>query len=201
MDIKALANKYKLGKDDFWEMKRGSTSQWIITHDACEKIAVMENIEVLDIKVLNSDSELVRFLITAEKAERGKSIARKVITVGEADRNNCKSQYLGAMAEKRGVDRAILKLINAYEYGIYSDVEADSFKKPETKQPEETYEKATEAQKKLINSLLLDIAASNSVADFQRIQFEGLSYSGASNTESATKSQATKLIDYLKNNS
>ena len=34
------------------------------------------------------------------------------------------------MAEKRGVDRCVLKLINAYEYGIYSDVESDDFKKP-----------------------------------------------------------------------
>ena len=39
------------------------------------------------------------------------------------------NKFFGAMAEKRGKDRAILKLINAYEYGIYSDVEADSFKK------------------------------------------------------------------------
>ena len=36
------------------------------------------------------------------------------------------------MAEKRCIDRCILKLINAYEYGIYSDSEADSFKKPKT---------------------------------------------------------------------
>jgi len=199
MDIKALAIKYKLGKDDFWEMKRGSTSQWIITHDACEKIAVMENIEVLDIKVLNSDSELVRFLITAQKGS--KTISRKVITVGEADRNNCKSQYLGAMAEKRGVDRAILKLINAYEYGIYSDVEADSFKKPETKQVDETYEKATDAQKKEIKRLLDLIAGKTSLHNFQMTQYEALGYSGASSTDSATKAQATKLIDYLKNNS
>ena len=34
-------------------------------------------------------------------------------------------------AEKRGVDRCVLKLINAYEYGISSEVEADDFKKPE----------------------------------------------------------------------
>jgi hypothetical protein len=33
------------------------------------------------------------------------------------------------MAEKRLKDRLILKLINAYEYGIYSDSEADNFKK------------------------------------------------------------------------
>jgi len=33
------------------------------------------------------------------------------------------------MAEKRLKDRLTLKLISAYEYGIYSDTEADSFKK------------------------------------------------------------------------
>ena len=32
------------------------------------------------------------------------------------------------MAEKRLKDRLTLKLINAYEYGIFSDSEADSFK-------------------------------------------------------------------------
>ena len=44
--------------------------------------------------------------------------------------NNCKNNYKFAMASKRAIDRVILKLINAYEYGIYSDVEADDFKKP-----------------------------------------------------------------------
>jgi hypothetical protein len=51
-------------------------------------------------------------------------------SIGEADNKNCKNLYFGAMAEKRGKDRVILKLINAYEYGIYSDVEADNFQKP-----------------------------------------------------------------------
>ena len=32
--------------------------------------------------------------------------------------------------KKRGVDRCVLKLINAYEYGISSEVEAEDFKKP-----------------------------------------------------------------------
>ena len=47
---------------------------------------------------------------------------------GEASPNNCKAPYPFAMAEKRLKDRLILKLINAYEYGIYSDPEADNFK-------------------------------------------------------------------------
>ena len=34
------------------------------------------------------------------------------------------------MAEKRGIDRCVLQLINAYEYGISSEVEADDFARP-----------------------------------------------------------------------
>ena len=45
MKIKQIAEKYKLSKDDFWELKRGTRSLWIITHDACEKIAAQENIQ------------------------------------------------------------------------------------------------------------------------------------------------------------
>ena len=39
MNIKQIAQKYNLNKEDFWELKRGTKSMWIITHDACEKIA------------------------------------------------------------------------------------------------------------------------------------------------------------------
>ena len=54
----------------------------------------------------------------------------KVIwTTGEASPTNNKMPYNWAMAEKRLKDRLTLQIINAYEYGIYSDIEADSFKK------------------------------------------------------------------------
>jgi len=124
MRIKELAKKYNLGKDDFWELKRGQKSMWIITHDAIEKIAIIENIELTKFEVLNSDVDFARFLITMQKGDR------TIISVGEASTKNCTSNYYGCMAEKRGIDRCVLKLINAYEYGIYSDVEADSFKQP-----------------------------------------------------------------------
>ena len=122
MRIKELAKKYNLGKDDFWELKRGQRSMWIITHDATEKIAIIENIELTKFEVLNSDVDFARFLITMQKGDR------TIISVGEASTKNCTSNYYGCMAEKRGIDRCVLKLINAYEYGIYSDVEADAFK-------------------------------------------------------------------------
>ncbi len=139
MQIKDLAEKYELSKEpdvDFW--KHQQSGQWILTHNAVEKIAIMEKIEISDIKILNSEEDLVRMLITMRipfeiiDSETDKNIIvyKEVTSIGEADRKNCRSQYLGCMAEKRGIDRCVLKLISAYQYGISSEVEADDFAKP-----------------------------------------------------------------------
>ena len=53
-----------------------------------------------------------------------KHIEREVITFGEAGPGNCKLKYYWAMAEKRCMDRAILKAIDAYRL-FYSNVELD----------------------------------------------------------------------------
>jgi len=157
MTIEDLADKYNLSKEpnvDFWNHKQ--SGQWILTHDAVEKIANIEKITIKKIEVLNSEMDLVRFLITMRN-----SLYDEVTSIGEADRNNCKSQYIGCMAEKRGIDRCVLKLINAYEYGISSEVEADDFKeKPDvytvTDEQKEHYQElinsgAYEGQKKKVN--------------------------------------------------
>ena len=157
MTIQDLADKYKLSKEpnvDFWNHKQ--SGQWILTHDAVEKIANIEKITIKNIEVLNSEMDLVRFLITMRN-----SLYDEVTSIGEADRNNCKSQYIGCMAEKRGIDRCVLKLINAYEYGISSEVEADDFKeKPDvytiTDEQKEEYQQllnsgAYEGDKQKIN--------------------------------------------------
>ena len=122
MNIKELSKKYNLTKDDYWKESR--SKKWIISHDACEKIADMEGIIFGLPQILNSEQNFVRMVISGKKGDV------LIWSIGEADNKNCKNLYFGAMAEKRGKDRVILKLINAYEYGIYSDVEADDFKKP-----------------------------------------------------------------------
>ena len=123
MEIKDLAEKYNLDKAvDFWKHKQ--SGKWIITHDACEKIASMENIQIADWVTEISERDYARYRITMGMKDK------LITSIGEAGKENCQSRYYGSMAEKRGVDRCILKLINAYEYGIYSDSEADSFKKP-----------------------------------------------------------------------
>ncbi len=123
MTIKELAEKYKLSKDDFWELKRGNKSIWIITHDACEKIAAKENIQFGAPTIYRDSNKDVAIV---GDAKRGNKI---IWSTGEASPNNCKAPYPFAMAEKRLKDRLVLKLINAYEYGIYSNSESDNFKK------------------------------------------------------------------------
>ena len=124
MNMRDLFSKYSfLSKSegvDFWKCH----NSYILTHDAITKIANYEKIELLSIESLVNTETFVRFLVTMQD-----KLGKKVITVGEATTQNSKNNYYGAMAEKRGIDRAVLKLINAYEYGVYSEVEADDFKK------------------------------------------------------------------------
>lgn len=124
MKINEIAEKYQLKKDDFWQ--HALSGNWIITHDACEKIAHKENIKFKLPTVFRDDNKNIAMLGSAEMNDV------QVWTTGEVSINNCKNPYPFAMAEKRLKDRLTLKLINAYEYGIFSDSEADSFKdKPE----------------------------------------------------------------------
>ena len=120
MNIKELAEKYELTNDDFWKHKQ--SGKWILTHDACTIISHKEEIKLESFDSLYQSDNECRFLIGMSKD------GRIVKSVGEAGKSNCTSKYLGCMAEKRGRDRCVLKLINAYEYGIYSEEESDDFK-------------------------------------------------------------------------
>ena len=181
MNIKELAEKYELGKDDFWELRKNS-GKWIITHDACEKIAQVEGI-IFDPPVIvnyqpttvteNGEKvQQVRYgkeswkpawagtcqkktgdvamIVTGYKQENPEY---KIWTTGEANALNCTNEYLFAMSEKRAKDRLILKLINAYEYAIYSDVEADDF----TKRDKPPTEKQLDMLHNLANDLGINI--------------------------------------------
>jgi len=119
MERKDLAEKYKLKHEDFWECH----GNWILSHDTVTKIAHIENIKLDKIESIYQSETSCRFLITMTKEKA------TVTSIGEASSGNCKMSYYGSMAEKRGIDRCVLKLINAYEYGVYSEVEAEDFKK------------------------------------------------------------------------
>ena len=133
--ILELAVKYKLSlpehandnDKDFWSCH----GNWILKHDGCEKIANKENI-VFDVPSGNMDvSPNVALLISGRMCileDDGTEIeVKEAWSLGEACARNTKMPYWWAMAEKRGKDRVVLKLINAYEQGIYSSTEADEW--------------------------------------------------------------------------
>ena len=124
--IQELQKKYSLSKDDFWNL---TGNVWIIKHDAVEKIGKMENVIFENPTIQISERDCCVLFGSATIIKEDKKIAEEW-SFGEADlKLNCKNKYPYAMAEKRLKDRLTLKLISAYEYGIYSDTEADSFKK------------------------------------------------------------------------
>ena len=126
MNISDLGKKYKLdGKVDVWKCH----DNWILTHDAITKIALLENIKISKIESIYQSETTCKFLITMVREDKDGNVIDMVISVGEADKSNCTSRYLACMAEKRGRDRCVLKLIKAYEWGVYSEEEADDFKK------------------------------------------------------------------------
>ena len=158
--IKEIANEFNLTKSDFWELKRGSKTAWILTHDACEKIAYQKGIVFKKPDIYRDNNSNIAFV------GEGVLKDRTEWTTGEANPTNCKMAYNWAMAEKRLKDRLTLKLINAYEHGIYSEVEADSFKKDNSSSLEPS--PMTKKQQNLIMQLELTAKVKNP------INFEGL---------------------------
>ena len=122
MNIKGFIKKYGLSDYDMWECH----GNWILKHDAVTKIAHKENIVLDSIESIYQSETSCRFLVTMSKGDV------KITSVGEASKANSKNIYYSCMAEKRGIDRCVLKLINAYEFGVYSVVEADDFERKNT---------------------------------------------------------------------
>jgi hypothetical protein len=119
--IEKFKTEYGLKKTDFWDLGRGGKNTWIIKHNALERVAAQDKI-TWTLEVLNFSPDIVVKCIAT-------SGDRVIESLGEATPKSVVSQYPYAMAEKRAVDRCILKLVNAHAY-IYSEAEDDSFKEP-----------------------------------------------------------------------
>ena len=117
--IKKFKEDYKLDGNDFWFHKQ--SKNWIIKHNALEKVAAQEKI-TWTLEVLNFSPDIVVKCIAT-------SGDRVIESIGEASPKNCMINHPYAIAEKRGIDRCILKLLNAHAY-IYSEIESDDFKEP-----------------------------------------------------------------------
>jgi len=122
--IEAIRVQYGLEKSDFWELpqKKGT---WIAKHAALEVAAVKAGIiwnlpQVLEANGPDKSAAVCVSGILGDRIEW---------SIGEASPANNKNAYPFAMAEKRGKDRVVLKLLGIHGLA-YSEDEADDFKQP-----------------------------------------------------------------------
>jgi hypothetical protein len=120
--IEVIREKFGLSREDFWELpqKKGT---WIAKHAALEVAAVKAGIR-FDLPVILEANGAEG---TAAVCVQGELEGRFIWSIGEASPKNCKNAYPWAMAEKRAIDRVILKLIGIHGL-VYSEEEADDFK-------------------------------------------------------------------------
>jgi hypothetical protein len=111
---------YKVDSDEVWEVRAGGA--WAIKHSALERVAAEAGItfEIPQFAEKDGSNKTVAMLIVGKMGDRTEW------SIGEAAPGNNKNAYPYAMAEKRGKDRVILKLLNSHGT-IYSEEEADDF--------------------------------------------------------------------------
>ena len=125
--LRELADKYNLGKEDFFKIHNSV----IVTRTGVEKIAIAANIN-LRYEVIHMDLEKKHACVkcVAEQVFDDRVVTARAESFGESTPYNTKNAYPVAMAEKRAKARAILQLTEFYSEGVYSEDEADDFKRP-----------------------------------------------------------------------
>jgi hypothetical protein len=116
--LNEMYSLYGIDKGDTFSHKHYT----IITRGGIEKIQAKANI---DIKFELQDVGVAGVIIKAIATKGEKTIE----TFGSASKDTSQSKYYAEMAEKRAMSRAVLKLIDAYRYGIFSEDESEEFKK------------------------------------------------------------------------
>jgi len=114
--IEAVRTRYGLDAQDFWQLPQNK--QWCIKHSALEVVAVKENITFDPPMVIEAKAGegIATICVTGHLGDRS------IWSIGECSPKNNKNSYPWAMAEKRGIDRVILKLAGIHGL-LYSDTE------------------------------------------------------------------------------
>jgi hypothetical protein len=117
--IEAIRQKYNLRTDDFWELpqKRGS---YCVKHSALEIVAAQAGIKFSAPQIIEANGGAGVAAVCVE----GEMDGRKVWSIGECNPKNNRNSYPWAMAEKRAIDRVILKLAGIHGL-VYSDNEIE----------------------------------------------------------------------------
>lgn len=124
--VRDFMEKYGVAKDEIWEV-HGST--WVVKHKALERIAAEKGI-VWDRPAMIEHDAANKIAVICVFGKLGD---RTEWSIGEASPANNKNAYCYAMAEKRGKDRVILKLLDGHG-ALYSESEADEFAEQQPRQ-------------------------------------------------------------------
>lgn len=126
--------KNVLAESDFWILMNTTKSGkvmytgLIISHNGCLKI---NDALPLDKRFKPSCIQITETGYKGSLVYSYINDDQGIYEVGEVNADNCKNAYPYAMALKRCIDRVILKSSRLAYSGIYSDSEAEEFKKPE----------------------------------------------------------------------
>jgi hypothetical protein len=107
-----LLKEFDLGQEAVWDCH----GTWIILHKYLEHIATKKKVHITSLDVVESNTEKQYAVVKCVASSEEKT----VITFGEASPKNNKNAYPFAMAEKRAVGRAILKLAGLHGH-FYED--------------------------------------------------------------------------------
>lgn len=153
--IEIIREKYGLDKADFWELpqKKGT---WLVKHAALEKAAAKAGIvfEPPHILEANGAEGVAAVCVTGHMADQS------VWSIGEASPRNTKNAYPWAMAEKRAIDRVILKLIGIHGLVYSEDEMSDADALPTTK---------VKNQREIWDALTKEIDACQTLDDLKRL--------------------------------
>lgn len=114
--LRALFDANGLTRDDIF-VHRNFT---IVKRSGIEKIQATQHLHV-EFEVVQCDRDFV--VMKAHGWRVGDESGRRVETFGSATSENCMSKHLVEMAEKRALSRAVLKLTNLYEHGVFGEDE------------------------------------------------------------------------------
>lgn len=95
---------------------------WVAYHKAIERIAAQAGVEFDHPDIVIATDTVAVICVTGKMGDRHEW------SFGEASPRNNKNAYTWAMAEKRGKDRVVLKLVGLHGL-VYSEEESDDFKR------------------------------------------------------------------------
>lgn len=132
---------HSIDSDEIWEVHGNS---WCIKHKALERAGAAAGVIWTAPTFIETDSAAGIVAIQVI----GKLGDRTEWSIGEAAPKNNKNAYPYAMAEKRGKDRVILKLLNTHGY-LYSEAEFEADEKSATLSKKDAKEVYTKLQREM----------------------------------------------------